>query len=277
MRHSSGFPFLVFLTKDKGRNRTFRFLVPQVLTGSRIVLAAGAILSALVNERDAAAKFIVLGVVTDILDGPVAAKLGVQTNFGSLFDYFADYLCYIIAPVLLSCTLLLSGGMGYGGLLLTVPLMTGAIRYSRNANLLKVESFGRVGFPGLLTVCYALVVAGVVLTKFDAMLGTANLRTLLCTATPTMSVLMISRIRYPKLTVSKRVGVTVVVFLLFLPFVLTELMAGVMLLMVALYTVVSPILLLSSSKIANRQIQAGANTSTPEQKQSDVPVFGKIA
>jgi phosphatidylserine synthase len=109
--------------------------------------------------------------------------------------------------------------------------------------LLKNESFAQVGFPGLLTACYALFISGIVLVNLEATLGTAELRLLLCTTVPVLSLLMVSRIRYPKLTVSKSIGIPVVIFLLCLPLVLTKLLATLMLGVVAAYAVVSPLLI----------------------------------
>lgn len=246
--------------RDNDWNTTFRFFVPQALTGLRIALSAGAIMFALVHQSAVAAKLIAEATVTDILDGPIATKLRVQTDFGALFDYFADYLCYIVAPVVLSCTLFLRSGIGYPVLLLAVPLLTGAIRYSRNANLLKTESFAQVGFPGLLTACYALFVVGAVLVDLEAMLGTARFRLLLYTTIPVLSLLMVLRVRYPKLTVSKAVGIPVVVFLLGLPFVLTKLLAGFMLCVVLVYTFVSPFLARGSRQQSKRKGCSGKRT-----------------
>lgn len=230
------------LMSDEDWNATFRFAVPQALTGLRIILSAGAIVFALIHQSTLSAKLIAVATVTDILDGPLATKLRAQTDFGALFDYFADYLCYIVAPVVLSCTLLRSSDIGYPALLLTVPLLTGAIRYSRNAVLLRTESFAQLGFPGLLTVCYALFVVGAVLVDLEDMLGTRHFRTLLYAIVPVLSLLMISRLRYPKLTVSKAVGIPVVVFLLCLPFLVSKLLAAFMLCAVFAYTFVSPFL-----------------------------------
>jgi phosphatidylserine synthase len=231
MRHGDGSKF------------SLPFLIPQTLTGLRIAISAGAILLAMMHETTLAAKLMPVATVTDILDGPIATRLRVQSDWGALFDYFADYLCYIVAPVVLSCTLVLGSGIAYPVLLLTLPLLTGALRYSRNAILLKNESFAQVGFPGLLTACYALFISGIVLVNLEATLGAAGLKLLLYATVPILSLLMVSRIRYPKLTISRTIGIPVVIFLLCLPLVLTKLLASLMLCLVAAYVVVSPFLI----------------------------------
>lgn len=237
---------------DEMSNASSRFFIIQALTALRIALSAAAIILALVHQSTLAAKLIPVATVTDILDGPLANKLRVRSDFGALFDYFADYLCYIVAPVVLSCTLILQPGFVYP-VLLTVPLLTGAIRYSRNANLLKTESFAQVGFPGLLTACYALFIAGAVLVDLPGIVGTMRFRIILYITIPIMSVLMVTRVRYPKLTVSKAVGIPLVVFLLCVPFVLTRLLAGVMLGTVLAYSFVSPFLVKGRSQPLAKQ------------------------
>lgn len=55
---------------------TLRLLAAQFLTGSRIVLAAGALFAVNREELFLAATLITLGIVTDGRDGAVARKLG---------------------------------------------------------------------------------------------------------------------------------------------------------------------------------------------------------
>lgn len=227
---------------DRNCGLTSRFLVAQVLTAMRIALAGAAILFTLAGQSVVAAKLITSGVLTDILDGPIAARLGVATDFGALFDYFADYLCYIVAPVILSNTFFQRSTVSYA-LLVTLPLLTGAVRYARNAGLLKKESFGQLGFPGLGTVFYALFIVGVVLVDLEQLLGPARLRLVLCGTVPVFSFLMVLRVRYPKLTTSKAISGPVLLFLAVLPFAFTKWLAGCMLFVVLAYTTISPFLI----------------------------------
>ena len=73
-------------------------IVPQLLTATRVVLGTYALMAALDGHLYVAATLISLGAVTDGLDGLAARWLNAASSFGALFDYFADYLCYVIAP-----------------------------------------------------------------------------------------------------------------------------------------------------------------------------------
>ena len=74
---------------------------------------------------------------------------------------------------------------------------------------------------------------------------------------------MVLRVRYPKLTVSKAVGIPVVVFLLGLPFGHTKLLAGFMLCVVLVYTFVSPFLVRGSQQQSKRKGCWGKRTVLP--------------
>ena len=85
--------------------------------------------------------------MSDIHKGGTLARVivnGLTITPASAFDPLADYLCYIVAPVVLTLTLFRWSDIGYPALLLTVPLLAGAVRYSRNAVLLRTESFARL-------------------------------------------------------------------------------------------------------------------------------------
>jgi phosphatidylserine synthase len=75
-----------------------RFAVPQLLTATRLVLGTVALISAMDGRTYMAATMITSGAVTDGLDGFVARRLDATSPFGALFDYFADYVCYVVAP-----------------------------------------------------------------------------------------------------------------------------------------------------------------------------------
>jgi phosphatidylserine synthase len=63
----------------------------------RVGCGAPALFAVHFQEEEFAATLITLGFITDGIDGPVARKLGVSSEFGASHDYFANYLCYIVA------------------------------------------------------------------------------------------------------------------------------------------------------------------------------------
>ena len=74
------------------------FAAPQLLTASRLVIGTAALIAAIDGRLYMAATLICLGAVTDGLDGFLARRFDAASAFGALFDYFADYVCYVVAP-----------------------------------------------------------------------------------------------------------------------------------------------------------------------------------
>jgi len=226
-------------------------MLPQALTSCRIILASLALFAAIRGRHDLAARFIIYGVVTDIFDGIVARRLNAVTEFGALFDYYADYLCYIVAPAVMSFIILNDYAPVTAWVIGSIPILVGAIRYARNANLLKTEAFEELGYPGLGTFCYGLLFAGLILLGTDTTLGSARFRALVVVTVPVMSALMLTRVRYPKLTIHKAVLLPVVFALILMPFVLTKLLAACMVILVISYVLVSPFLTRWSARRAS--------------------------
>ena len=82
-------------------NHLGRVAVPQLLTASRVAFGAAGILAATEGQLYRSATMITLGTVTDGIDGFMSRRLGVSSSFGAVFDYFADYTCFVIAPWML--------------------------------------------------------------------------------------------------------------------------------------------------------------------------------
>ncbi len=220
----------------------FRLLIPQLVTASRIAFSAAAILFALAHAHTTSARLIVGGAITDLLDGPIATHLRAATAFGGLFDYFADYLCYVVAPVVLCYTVVSTGAPAWSLVLLSLPLLTGAIRYARNGSLLQVEEFEKAGYPGLGTNFYAMFVVGATLLSDGARLGPARLDYILSAATLVFSLLMVLKARYPKLTVSTPLAGAVLLYLVLVAVLAAKILAAGMLTIVVAYTLISPLL-----------------------------------
>lgn len=203
-------------------------LIPQLLTASRLVLGGAALIAAIEGNLRLAATLITLGAVTDGLDGPVARALGATSPFGALFDYFSDYLCYIVAPWALSRALVEQlAGVGRGmEVLLALPLLTGAIRYARNGVLVAAASREVKELPGLGTVFFAFVGVTAVFTDAGGWLSGGRLAALVVVLVSAFSLLMVVPLRYPKLTTIKGASPAVLVLLACMPFVGTRIIAG---------------------------------------------------
>ncbi len=235
---------------DRERSKVFlSFGIPQLFTAARIILAGWALSASIAGQLHLAASLITFGVVTDALDGITARKLRSATEFGALFDYFADYLCYIVAPWILSTRLLPGVSSPLACLALGFPLLAGAVRYARNGPLVRSEDFEQVGFPGLGTVFYAcLIVAWVFLDLSGDAAGI-----ILCLVVPALGVLMVTPVRYPKLVTSKFVFFPVLLGLLLMPFVLTKYLAVLTLALVAAYVVFGPLVIRAGARAELRQ------------------------
>ncbi len=220
------------------------FGVVQACTGARIVLAGGAVMATQAGRVDWAATLITLGIVTDGCDGVLARWLKTESEFGALFDYFADYFCYIVAPWLVTCAILKPSD-AFSMIVCAIPLMTGAIRYSKNGNRLRCESFEQVGFPGLLTVFYTLFVVCMV---FLQMPPEGLTRTAILIVIAGFSCMMVAPVRYPKLTRLKSVFGVVYASLTIMPFFLTRPLAVAVLVLVFAYVLVSPFLIAQGSR-----------------------------
>jgi phosphatidylserine synthase len=107
-----------------GVTHTLYFLLPQIFTGLRIAIVVWALFAAILHHLEFAARLIIIGAITDFCDGWFARKLGVSSEFGTLFDYFTDYVHYSVAPTVFSMSILFPviAGLNVMPFVLTKPL-----------------------------------------------------------------------------------------------------------------------------------------------------------
>ena len=222
---------------------SWRWIIPQVLTGSRLAAGAGAILAAFLSHNSLAATLVIMFVVTDALDGPIARRLNATTEFGALFDYFADYLCYVVVPAVVSVGILRNSVGVLALAILATPMVVGGIRYARNLQSARSESFDEVGLPGLGTMFYGFFVFGLVFLDREGRVDKHMLKLVLMSVVPVMSCLMLTPIRYPKLANHNFILVPVIVGLNVMPYWATEILSACTLLLIIVYVVFSPLLL----------------------------------
>ncbi|MGH9903040.1 MAG: CDP-alcohol phosphatidyltransferase family protein [Pyrinomonadaceae bacterium] len=208
--------------------------MPHALTGSRVVLGAAAVITALGGRFNLAATLITLGAVTDGLDGLLARRLGVASAFGALFDCFTDYLCFVVAPWVLTRALVAPGGSVVHEALIGLPLLTGAIRSARNSLLIVAQAQGVRELPGLATVFFAFLSVAAVFLDAPALVG-GRLSVILTFFVVIFSLLMVSPVWYPKLTKFRGVSAPVLILLALMPFIGTRVLAGGMLVVGLLY------------------------------------------
>ncbi len=213
-----------------------------MLTSVRTVLGVFIVFLPIRGESDLAGTLWLMGLWTDSLDGACARKLGVAGNFGALFDCFADYLYYVIAPAILSFFLIGTDTRVLGIFLLSLPCLFGAIRYARKIGLNEREFPGIPASPGLATLVYGLFVVSLVFARREKIFDSRMLTLLLFTATPFLSLLMVVRTRYPKLGVYPWILVPILIGLVIMPFFQTAILVRVALGLVVIYVLLSPLL-----------------------------------
>jgi CDP-diacylglycerol--serine O-phosphatidyltransferase len=219
-----------------------KIAIPQILTGSRVVFGAAAIISVSGGDLHWAAALITFGGLTDVLDGFVARKLATASPFGALFDTFTDYLCFVVAPWFLARAIVGAEGSLWLELIFGLPLLTAAIRYARSSLIIAMRSDEVRELPGLATVFFAYLPVAVVFAEASTMLGNWWTSLLLAFLVAAFSLLMVTSIRYPKLTSFRLLTLPVVLLLIVMPFVGTRPLATLMFVAGLFYVALAPIL-----------------------------------
>jgi CDP-diacylglycerol---serine O-phosphatidyltransferase len=231
------------ITRDSSRFYRLRALIPQVLTGSRIVFGAAAIITAGNGRLEIAAMLVTLGAVTDILDGFLARRLGVASAFGALFDTFTDYLCFVVAPWAMCRALIGAEGSVFYETLTGLPLLTGALRYARNSLIIATQTGVVRELPGLATVFFAFLPVVTVFLDARAFVNESILAGILTFLTVIFSLLMVTSVRYPKLTNFSGASALILILLVAMPFLGTRVLAGLMFIVGLCYVALGPLLI----------------------------------
>ena len=198
--------------------------LPHLLTASRVVMGAVALDAGLDGHFTRAAAFITASAVVDGLDGKLARWLNAASPFGGVFDYFCDYLCFVVAPWLLTRALVRADG-GIVDAVLTVPLVTGAARYARSGVIVAAQDREARDLPGLATMFFAFVSVLAVYLDLPAAVSPPTASAIVIAMSLTMSSLMIVPVRYPKLAAFRGVSPAVLVLLAAMPIVGTRVIA----------------------------------------------------
>ena len=220
-----------------------RFAAPQFVTAVRAGLGMYLILMAAQRQIETAAVVWLFGLGTDALDGVLARRFGVSSQFGNLFDLFADYVYHVLTPASMSLFLLEEGAGPLRLALLSLPAPFAAMRYARKAGLSDTEYPGIPASPGLATIVYGFYVVALVFLRREQVLGSVTLAWLLLAGVPVLSVLMMARIRYPKLGVYPWILFPILTGLVVMPFFQTAILARVMMGLVVGYVLLAPFLI----------------------------------
>ena len=251
---------------------SLRFTVPQTLTASRLILGMFAICWAAQHQYDLAAKILVLGFMTDAVDGALARKLGVTSAFGLVFDRFADFLYYVVSPTCLVVFLVREKAGLFSLFLLTSPVVGGALRYSRGLGRSDAPHPGLRGSPGLPTNVCAFYMLTLFFLWREQILPTDSLRQILSVTLPILALLMAGPRKYPWLTDYLWILIPTAVGLWAMPFIYTTVLAGITLSTIIIYVLFSPLLI--SKGPMHAAAQAGGATPDHASRNYARPVGG---
>ena len=172
-------------------------------------------------------------------------RAAMRTLYGryenALFDYFCDYLCFIVAPWSLTRVLVQADG-DVADAILIVPLVTGAARYARSSVIVAGRDDEVRDLPGLATMFFAFVGVLAVFLDVRGAFAPAAATAIVLGMSLAMSILMIVPIRYPKLTAFRGVSPTVLALLVAMPIVGTRMIAAAAVVIGLAYVIGGPLL-----------------------------------
>jgi CDP-diacylglycerol--serine O-phosphatidyltransferase len=219
------------------------FVVPQIFTAVRLVVSGAALLATVQGDFLMAVRLVVAGAVVDSFDGPIAKKLGVTSDFGALFDYFGDYIGNVVVPSLLVFFMLREWAVAVAVPLSLLVLLTGGIRYARNAMITRASPFDQSGYPGLGTVFFALFMVEVVLLELEQVIGAEVLYRLIAVVAPIFALSQVGWWRYPKFSTSLVVNILANAVIVIQLFVLTEILGPFVLVAITSYGLFGPLVM----------------------------------
>jgi CDP-diacylglycerol--serine O-phosphatidyltransferase len=112
-------------------------LIPNVLTLAALCSGLTAIRFALQNEFHLAVIAVFVAAIFDALDGRVARRLGVTSQFGAELDSLSDFLCFGVTPALVLYLASLKDGGALGWVVTLMFPICSALRLARfNTGLL---------------------------------------------------------------------------------------------------------------------------------------------
>lgn len=115
-------------------------LIPNVLTLAALCSGLTAIRFGLQGEFRLAVIAIIVAAIFDALDGRVARRLGVASQFGAELDSLSDFLCFGVAPALVLYLASLKDGGALGWVVTVMFPICSALRLARFNTALLADS-----------------------------------------------------------------------------------------------------------------------------------------
>lgn len=163
-------------------------MVPSVFTLFNLLLGILSLTYTLNERYNLAAICILLSAVLDRVDGNLARRLGVSSEFGKELDSLADLVSFGVAPAILAYDAVLNQPLGVWGLIISVLFAAcGAIRLAR-FNILNISNYF-LGVP--ITIAGGLIATAMLFANRLPFWSMAIFML-------SLSFLMVSKIRIPK-------------------------------------------------------------------------------
>lgn len=148
--------------KKKRRRRFFRFLrfrrnvalLPNLFTLGNAFFGFCSIVFSAQGDLVAAAYFILLGALMDMLDGRIARMLGVSSDLGLQLDSLCDAISFCLAPAFLMYTWELKYAGFLGFLSCSLFLVSGIFRLARFNITSGEQSVFFLGIPTTIAGCF---------------------------------------------------------------------------------------------------------------------------
>ena len=198
-----------------------RYTIPNGMTALSLMFGLSSIVSTHMGNIEFAAWLIVWCGLLDTLDGVAARLLKATSNFGAEFDSMADLVSFGVAPAFL----VLNAGIELGGVTFgtgqfwvlatscAVFALTGAMRLARfNLSAGQPRTGWFAGIP--ITVAGGGLLSSLILVllKYEAVAIAMPLHLYLPVLMFVFSLLMISRVRFPKAQVRESMFINVFQF-----------------------------------------------------------------
>lgn len=196
------------MTAPRGRPRGMRraiVILPSAFTSGNLFFGLWSIVQASRGEYLAAAWFIVVAAVLDLLDGRIARMSRTGTSFGAELDSLVDVVSFGLAPALLLYFWQFQG-REWGWLLSFFYVLAAALRLAR-FNVIQAGQ-AKTHFIGLSSPISGITLATLYpfsqTALFRTQLGFVPLSLLVVLLTIALALLMVSQVPYP---VVPKVGV----------------------------------------------------------------------
>lgn len=106
-------------------------IIPSLFTMANLVFGILSIIYTMSDQYLLSGVMIILSVIMDVLDGKVARKLAVSSNFGKELDSLADVVSFGVAPAVLVYAQILVTYKWLGLVVITWFAVAGALRLAR--------------------------------------------------------------------------------------------------------------------------------------------------